>query len=60
LGIGIGTSEPVSLLDMATGMIGQGALDVYYVEDWYQDGRVLGTGWVTWCYVAVGIPAPGQ
>lgn len=60
LGVSIGSTEPVSLSNMASGMIGQGAGDVYYIEDWYQDGRILGTGFVTWCYIAVGIPAPGQ
>ncbi len=29
------------------------AQTVYYIEAWLQDGRILGTGWVTWWYIAV-------
>jgi hypothetical protein len=53
LGVDIGSTMPATYQAMANAIIGVGADDVYYVEAWYQDGRVLGTGYVTWDYVCV-------
>jgi hypothetical protein len=54
LGISIGSAPTAA--QMAAALVkgpNPVATTVYYVEAWAQDGRVLGTGYVTWWYLAV-------
>ena len=51
VGISIGSAPTAS--QFAAAMVSnKQASKVYYIEAWAQDGRVLGTGWVTWWYIA--------
>ncbi len=59
LGIDLGSTMPISLSQAAAQIVSQaesqgyGRVKVAYIEAWAQDGRVLGTGYVTWFYIAV-------
>ncbi len=50
---------PISLEQASTEIVAQAqsqgrpGVQVAYIEAWSQDGRVAGTGYVTWFYVAV-------
>lgn len=51
-GIGIGSAPTIP--QAAAAMVSHGGIaKVYYLEAWYQDGRVLGSGWVPWWYIGV-------
>jgi|HubBroStandDraft_4_1064222.scaffolds.fasta_scaffold04058_13 hypothetical protein len=52
--VGITINSAPTPAQMAAALVSGGqASKVYYIESWAQDGRILGTGWVTWWYIGV-------
>ena len=51
---GLSINSAPTAAQVAAKMIDSGTASViYYIEAWAQDGRIAGSGWVTWYFIGV-------